>query len=267
MEGRFSKKARILAILQLILAFLFLTLWFLNPYLQGLYSHRNEIFLAKTTLGDLELLSHLPDDQREEAKTKLLFYQERFSALPEAKKELIEAYLTQHQREVSKPFKAKLRDSLDNLFFGPPLMLQLWVLAAIVLSIGLLKEAPWVRSAAFFLPLLIFLLLLQFPFREKLPPSHTEKLYPTEERLKNFSGELLNNKESFERAFEAYLIENHTRDGNGTLEEATFNFNVALITAKRADQNRPIPKEGSPLFMLLFFGWNLFFAFQIQEKK
>lgn len=232
-----------LIILQIALSLSLFLLTLSEPFMGKNYEARDHLFLAKTIRGDKSLLAYVTEDKMDKERASLERYSKLYEQLTTAKKEQITQFQEKAEAILKRSYFQQLEEAVQKVANLPPLVLG-WMVLSFVLGILLLKRVPGAASACWLLPL-IALAYLFIGVKNDTKPE--KSLYPSEELLLHYND--LATPEKFQEAFHEYLTDTYG-------EEAEFAFNLARLNA--------IQRESTPPF-LLYFAWNLLFAYTINR--
>ena len=248
---------RVFLIIQLCFVFMMLVWYACFPFMGELYHFRSRLFLAQTVQGDTALLAYVPEHDRGQATEKLKYNASLFSQLPGYQQEAIMDDVRHYQGKLNSPFRQKIRSSLDILIWKLPIFKQAWIIFALFISLAILYRIEGAITSIWILPLLSLCYLLSNHFLEieRLPPDAS--LFPKIEH------------HNFQEEWEAYL--SHHWSPSGQFHEGEFYFNLARLKALREDETYDSAtqfRRREPLgFLILYFAWNLFFAYIIYKKE
>lgn len=274
--------ARVVAIIQLCLAFTAI-LWSCGyPFMGELFELKSEMLIYRYVLGTpLGGFTAAPQETLEEQRAFFKRNQNRFQLLPEWQKEQISAQYQNLQNRSEISFFSKLRRGLHLIFFEVPPFEQAWMLFSVVIPIMLLIRMEGAVSAAWILPVLVFFYALANQVEGKTSFRGEVALFPSEENIvseylkKPLSSNILEQQRELMHGWQLYLIKvwakslpsNDSEMFKRQVEQGEFAFNVAR-TEVVAKHPHPSPFQlKQPLILLfLYFAWNLFFAAYIQMK-
>lgn len=268
------KPARIMAILQLCLAFSFVCLKLSGPFMGDLYSHKRQIQLIQLMIGDRALLSK--EELVGAVAGKLERNTERFAALPDSDRSFILDRYDHLQRLTHTSFFEKSMLSLKRLLIDPHPFELAWLFLSVILSILLLKKVEGARQAVLLLPLITILYGIDnYFFGKTILPSKEESLFPKEQVLvarylkEPLSGELMEQRTQLKSAWESYLANEWSENKN--VENGEYLFNLARAKAMAADHAKAtawVPDRRESLFVIaLYLFWNLLFVIVVFRSK
>ncbi len=250
--------ARVVAILQLCVAFS-IFLWIgSKPFMQDHFRIKSKMLIFQDVLGVAK------------EKNKDFFDQ----LPPEKKGQILKGYALLTDA-LSAPFVVKFQKAIYEIVFGIPFLKLMWLLGSIILSILLLLRVEGAVEALWLLPLLAAAYAVENRIAG-VPSQSTveERLFPSEEFLINnylshpLSKDIFEQQRELQYSWERYLIENWTNQTSSNLGLGLFNFNVArlesmdqdgLLKEKRGNQQESIPM----LFLYIF--WNLSYVLIARE--
>lgn len=277
---------RVVAILQLCLAFTVIIASCCYPFLGELFAHKSNTLLYENVMGNSVLADKL--GKHAPAYRELLKRNsERFIALPESQRNPIIQQYDQLQAKSDKTFLSKIRDSFMILAKGLPAFERAWIFFAIVIPLLLLLRIEGAAKAAWLLPIIVVLYAADnYLYGASSKESADANLFPTEqvivaEYLKEpLSSSILEQQQELTRGWELYLVSQWAREQPSTeasvfeqqVERGQFAFNLARIKAiakeSAASKMNPIPlKQKEPLIVLLLYVlWNFFFAWWVNRN-
>lgn len=239
--------ARVMAILQLCVVFTILCWQMSKPFMADLYQTKSKMAVFDFVLKD----------------------QERFSSLPEAKKQEILTHYEKLKEQLATPFVSKLMGSFLSLSQFSPTFL-IWLILGTVLPILLLKKVDGARPLIWLMVFVALAYCFENRFFEPaLSATREELLFPSEALIvKDHMSEPLSNDpftqhEQLKRGWDHYLDQVWGK-GKGSAE-GLFAFNVERAVALATEP--PVSRGQQPLLLLAFFlFWNLSFAFVVKES-
>lgn len=246
--------ARIFAILQLCIAFSVICYNIGTPFLEDVFSVREQQFLYDTVINS-EYFSLLDVN---EADSVMAGYQE---------------LLTHGHRS----FGTKMAEAFKRVFIQMPPFKIAWLVLSVVIPILLLKKVEGAKHAVWLLPLLTGCYALDNQlFYESAPIKQEILLFPSEETLvREYLGKPLNSslssqQEELTRAWNLYLVDEWANEPLSNdpalfqrqVDKGFFAFNLARIEAKRQDQfiKPHYEWKQSPFWLVLYGIWNVVFA-------
>lgn len=245
---------RTLLIGQLCLAFMMLVWFAFFPFMGELYHFRSRLFLAHTVTGDLSLVSYVPEKDKEATERRLLTYQTLFQALPAYRQESVLNDIRHYETKLSTPWQAKVTSSIAIFLHHLPPFQVAWIMFALIICFSILYRVEGAVPMVWILPFLSLCTLLEN--QSTRPPfSRFEERFFPDEKIDDV---------------EHFLLKNWGQEG-GNLDEAAFAYNLERLEAHREDSGywsayqfrsrKPLP------LMLLYFSWNLIFAYIITKKE
>lgn len=264
--------ARVVAIIQLCLAFSLLLWQASQPFMGDLFHIRSQMLVHHDVMG-----INKRDDATQEDKDRLARNAERFANLPKnLKKNITEKYVSL-QRQLDDSFKQKMERLLHIFVYEVSLYELAWIFFSIIISVMLLKRVDGARHAAWLLPALALLFLLdsqkQGTHRAQNPEN---QLFPSEQTIvesylkEPLRGDILTQRELLLRGWNIYLIqkwahEKPSEDPNifkTQTETGEFAFNVMRLEKSQL----AFPASHPSLFLMsLYVVWNGFFAWFINK--
>jgi hypothetical protein len=262
--------ARLMAILQLCLAFSLLLWQASQPFMGDLFRTKSEMLIYQDVMGIPPVYG--------EVTQRLNDNEQRFANLPRQLKSQIENRYLDLQSHLNTSFKEKI-SKLSSLFFKELSPFELaWIFFSIVISILLLKKVEGASHAVWILPLLT--LLFAIHNHSTGIKNKPVSLFPSEELIvKNYLFENLDPAVSKQYAqllkgWQQYLIiewANEIPSSNKELfksqaEKGEFYFNLAQI-----QQQQTFPEKTSNVIstwvLCLYCFWNFMFAWIVSRTE
>jgi hypothetical protein len=264
---------RLMAIIQLCLAFSFICWYSIQPFMGEYFSLKSRSLLYEYVMGTSDTLNANPDTQLKSERQK-----NRFKNLSSHTKEWIIDDYKKIQKYLSRSIQTKLQDGIKTLFFNIPPFELAWLFFSVVVSILILLKKEGSKAAAYLLPLIVFAYAidnqLNAPIRAHSPDDF---LFPSEETIiNNYLSHPINHlspltqKKELQKGWENYLINhwlpinfNHiSRDQR--IEQSEFLFTIARLKTFQQQNfvdwlNRFNQKE-KPIVLVCYILWNMLFA-------
>lgn len=262
--------ARILAIVQLCLAFSLFAWQGSQPFMGDLFRVKSEMLVYQDIMGiETPLLTETQRLKRNHT---------RFEALPHFSKQLIIHQYALLENHLQDSFLYKLKKSM-RIFASELSPYEIaWILLSIVIPILLLKKIEGAQQAIWLLPLVTIL----FALDNGISPqslSENSQSFPNEEIIVNnylkqpLSASILEQREQLIKGWKLFLIEEWAHEIPSSdpeqfilqAEAGEFAFTInRLKTASFKEYNYRAPL---PVFLLaLYVIWNLFFCYFINKK-
>lgn len=255
--------ARVIAIIQLCLAFT-VVMWSAGyPFMGELFAVKSKLLLYDNVIGNAERFAQLPAEQQ----TQLI----------QSREEL--------QKRTEVPFMSKLAQSLRIMAVQIPPFELTWIFFSIVIALMLLMKIEGALHAVWLLPLIASVYAIDNHLYGVVPAMSDEaKLFPTEEVLVrdyvkgDFSANIFEQQQQLMRAWETYLVAEWAHEQpaeeavvfSGQVEKGNYAFTVARIQKlpqDRRQQDAAYFRMKQPFSILaLYIVWNLFFAWYINKK-
>jgi hypothetical protein len=272
LEGTFiPTPARVMAIMQLCLAFTVIAWNASQPFMGELFSIKSRLLLYRHVMGMEDPNGVLSDTE------KLKRNAERFNALPDAQRAPILLGHKMLQKLAERTSWMKLKRSFQILALRLPPFEQSWIVFSIIIPILLLKRVEGAEKAIWILPLLAILYaadnrLTSLPQQE----NREMALFPSEAAILNrylkqpLSKNIFEQREQLLSGWKMYLIEEWAhevpeRDAFLFAEQAErgeFAFNRTRLEALSPDDYLHSYSGKEPLALLAaYFFWNFLFAF------
>jgi hypothetical protein len=257
-----DKGKRVMAILQLCIAFSLILGYASTPFMKELFERQSKKLLYHTVMG--ENSSH--------------HAAERFERLPTAQKHQIIAHYNALSLKDNSGFWHKVERSFHLLLVELPPFEKLWLLLAVAIPLMLLLRVEGVNDVVWLLPCVAALYGWNHQ-QQEFPANHrgASTLFPSEkvlveEHLKEpLSGDISAQYGQLRRGWELYLIRTwaHKEPAKEELEykrqieEGEYAFNLARLTEQMAAEkeapNTSQDKTHSGV-LLGYVAWNLLFA-------
>ncbi len=264
-QGTFiPTRARVMAILQLCLAFTVLIWQASTPFMGELFDLKSKLLVYQYVMG-----------------TKNSSYSELFAHLPEKKKNEIFRNYQNLQLHYERPLTAKLLSSLEKILFGFSPLKFLWVIFSILIPILLLKKVEGAASAVWLIPLATLFFIGNNRWHG-LPssPSEESALFPSEELiithyLKHpLSPNIIEQEQQLKQGWEHYLIKEWAQEIPSS-NEAEFNlqkskgdfaFNLARLKFLKPEPSKKVSSRETQepyAILALYLFWNFYFALAV----
>lgn len=244
--------ARIMAILQLCLAFTVL-LWNLSqPFMGDHFAIKSKMLLHEYVLG-----------------------KEAFSTLPIDKQQAVINSYIHLEKQLGTSFWEKLKKSFTRTAFEIPPFERGWLLLSFIIPILLLKKVDGAVKAVWLLPILTSFYCAD-NWKTGAMPSLTEeeKLFPTENHLvvnylhEPLSKNIFKQQEQLKNAWEKYLIDIWAKENPSVqaeefarqLEKGDFAFNLSRVEALHREKRMPVYAKESIVVLAIYVLWNFLFA-------
>lgn len=168
---------RLLAILQLCIAFPLLLWYMTQPFMGEHFSLRSRMLLYEYVMGTSDILRSRPGQE-----AKLERQAQRFQQLPESERLFIKKDYQKLQNYAKRPILQKIEDGMRMLIRDIPLFEQVWLFFAILLALLILLKVEGAKQAAWLLPLITLAYVIdnQLEGRPAISSPDTP-LFPTEE--------------------------------------------------------------------------------------
>ncbi|WP_068468492.1 hypothetical protein [Candidatus Protochlamydia phocaeensis] len=271
---------RLLAIIQLCLAFSLILWYATQPFMGEYFSLRSRMLLYEYVMGNSEIVK-----KQLHQEDKLQRQAQRFARLPQAERQkVLEDYQALHLY-ATRPALKKIEDGLRALFLEVPPFELAWLCFSVVIAVLLLLKVEGAKQAAWLLPLIT----LTFALDNRLNghPSYQSPdyaLFPTESFLiEHYLKEPLGHtpseqKEQLQKGWEQYLVEQWSPpllkegiSGKQQLEEAEYAFTLARLDRLhgQAPSNWLVTfrEQLSSFRLALYLAWNLFFAWMMNRSN
>ena len=251
---------RLLIILQLCIA-LSCMIWLIGyPFMGMHFKTQSELLLIESTMG-IQTTHMRIDKEKAALQTKKMERNAlRFKKLSYPEKNSAEKLFSSKKEALNAPFFSKI-SAIFPLIKEIPMLEISWICLGIALPILLLLRK---RRFVLYIWLLPFI-AVGFSYNNQTkgldPLKHSDlKLFPREDFL------FINNERTMteiQEAWDNYLI-NHWAKDEKTAEEGEFYFNLARIK-ESSPLSAPFWEKKSPLLLLSYIMWNLFFAWKVHQ--
>lgn len=258
---------RIMAILQLCLAFTALLCGMSRPFLGDLYEYRSQALLYRNVMGDSSLATS------EQDQTHLRRNRERFFSLPKDQQETVTTQYEKLKEHIQAPFFSKLKRSFHIAFFELSLWERAWIFFSIVISILILLQIEGTLSAAWILPIIALFYGIS-SFHANPTEDKESALFPSESLIiKQYLQEPLGTTIAEQHrqllyGWKLYLIREWAKETplldhplifDEQVGKGEFAFNLKRLEIKATGSNLKSEPE-SALMCFLYAIWNLGFA-------
>ncbi|MEM1282960.1 MAG: hypothetical protein AAGG81_05345 [Chlamydiota bacterium] len=248
-------KARVLAILQLCIAFSVICYNLGAPFLGEVFEVREQQSLYQSIMNHhlFHELSATKQDEVIESYQELMAFGHR-------------------------SFGVKLSEALRVFFMDMPPFKLAWVFLSVIVPIMLLKKVEGAKLAVWMIPLVTILYAIDsFLFYPSKPISNEQQLFPIEDYLvdhylqKPLSPTINEQKKELKEAWDRYLVTEwagESKEGKDLVSQGAFAFNMARLEAREEDQ-RVLPHyEWKQPFLKLFLylSWNFYFAYGVTRS-
>lgn len=263
-----AKPLRILAIIQLCVAFTLLISYGGYPFLRELYEIKSRKVLYEGVMG-----------KHDEGKAN------RYEALPSAQKDDLTKQYRVLQQKSERPFLEKLGDSIFILVHRVAPFEKAWIVFSIVISILVLIKVEGAVTAAWLLPLLVTAYSIEtLASGGNQLKSWEEELFPSEalilhDYLKEpLKANILEQRAQLLKGWNLYLIREWAKQEpaeevsqfQDQVKEGEFRFNLERIGRMAKE---PLSTEASSFnkrysmpVLALFFLWNFYFAWLMNRR-
>lgn len=247
-----AKPARLMAILQLCIAFSALLFYLSQPFMGQLFEAKSRLLLWDFVLDHPQRGTLSSSDARK-----------------------LESARASAQAKIAMPFTQRAGKSLEILAFGIPPFEQAWLLLSLIVPILLLKRVEGARAALWLIPLCVLCYAMSNRIGGVDPsPSPDHHLYPTESYLAEhilhepIQGSLVEQQNLLKKGWESYLI-NEWLEERPSVDPEVYSLQLAkgewafqharamsFIDATHSTQ----PTRQSLWLLGLFIFWNTLFA-------
>jgi hypothetical protein len=259
------KAARVLAIIQLSLAFTLIIYRCSQPFIDEYLILKSQMLYVQSVVG-----------KKESNNPKLVRNAERFAKLPEEMQREIVMKYEALQKKAKTRFFEKIKRGAEVLFVHISPYEQAWIFFSITIAILLLKKVEGSRAAVWILPLIACLYAwdtYSFAHLTKRGIDYPSELFIVENYLKEpLKENIFEQEKQLKKAWRQYLIidwanEQPLPDEERQLiqaEKGEFHFNLDYINKLSTNLQQNFTKKEHPLFLALYIGWNFIFAIGIR---
>lgn len=251
--------ARVLAILQLCLAFTVLLWTTSQPFLEELFAIKSRLGVYQYVMGG-KSSPHL----------------QRFAELDIARQMHVKGQYEAMRAELDRSFLSKLTSSIKAFFWGMNPYKQAWVALSILIPIFLLKKVEGGIAIVWLLPLLTAAYALDNRWYGVPSIDYSAQFYPSETKVLEYLGEPLKGgiaeqRDQLQRGLERYFIMEWAKETPSTnneqhtqqVERGDFYFHLALLDSLYRDwqgAKHPVQRRDSLLILALYLLWNFSLA-------
>ncbi len=260
---------RLVAIIQLCLAFSLMIWYMTQPFMGEYFNLRSRMLLYEYVMGTSDALKTQVAQETQKGRFEKLSEDERLFVLQDYQS---------LQKYAARPFIQKIEDGMRVLLLKIPAFEQAWIFFAVVIAILLLLKIEGAQQAAWLLPLLALAYAYDNYLTGNLPQTPSDQLlFPSEQVIvqeyltEPLSSHLLEQKKQLEKGWHRYLLKNWSTKQEQVLEEAEFNFTVArlqllhqepLVTSLNSFHERV-----NLFLILLYLAWNTLFAVVVNRPR
>lgn len=270
-----SMSQRLMAIIQLCFAFSLALSYLVQPFMGEYFSLRSRMLLYEYIMGTSEFFKTQPNG---DSKVKRQI--DRFQALPLEEQQEIKKNYLQLQNYTTRPAIQKIFDGIHTLTRDIPPFEQAWIFFSILISILILLRKEGAATAAWILPLIVLAYSIDNQMTGKpqatsldffLFPNETDIAFYIPKEFHSLS--ILDQKKQLEIGWQNYLIDHwsiHPNPKETALEEGEFQFTLARLKVLHSQPQlewlHSFHEKSHPLFLLIFMGWNLGFAWVVNKN-
>lgn len=275
------KTVRVMAILQLCIAFTVIASSAGYPFMGEIFSHKSKSLLYHTVMGDSTLAPKNGGVNAEIIRERLERNRERFAALPLEQQQQLLGQLATLTSKTETSFWTKLKRSFYILAFELPAFERAWLFFSIIISILLLLRWEGAAKAAWILPLIVFCYAWNNVWYGDLQNSPPDvHLFPSEELIvrdylhEPLNANIMDQQPQLLLGWKRYLIHNWTSEKPSSdeaifehqVEKGEFAFNVARLNLLK-DHSSPEPfhEKASLGMLILYFMWNIYFVLKVSK--
>ncbi len=242
--------ARVMAILQLCVAFSTF-LWIVSgPFLGEYVRSKSSALLFQAVMGNQEVPGRSARNW------------ERYQQFSEHRRTGIERAYANLEEHMQRSFTSKCREVLRVLFFGISPLTQIWLILSISLPIMLLRRSEGAVAAVWLIPAVAFAFALDNHWHGKIADGREAALFPTEAQL---SGDL-----ELSDAWHHYLADHWAATDEvgfvNRLESGEHAFNAAWLEVRLQTVPLGHNAKRSPFVLALYVLWNACFALVVWQS-
>ena len=249
---------RVMAIIQLCLAFSLLCWYLAQPFMGEYFNLRSRMLIYEYVMKQAE----------------------RFEKLPASEKQVINNDYEKLKNYSQRPVFDKIENGIRSLIQKVPPFEQAWIFFSLFISIYILLKKEGAKSAAWLLPLIIIAYSIDNQRSGKPSDPHPDyQLFPSEQVIirdylkEPFSSSPTSQKEQLEKGWKNYLIEKWSTKSHENKEqqlvEGEFNFTLARLNLlhgqPRNEWLNSYHEKLNPLLILIYFFWNVAFAWIVSR--
>lgn len=276
--------ARVMAILQLCIAFTVIISSMGYPFMGELFANKSRLLLYHTVMGgNISTTLNSDTPRAQQYRQYLERNAERFEKLPfKQKSEIIQ----QHSALLANShpsFLTKLGRSFHILAFELPALEQAWLLLSIIIPILVLKRVEGAARAAWLLPLLVLAYAIDNRWHSVNGDNPEEaKLFPSEQIIVQdylktpLSNNILEQEGQLRQGWKLYLIKEWAKEVPSQdkelfekqAEEGEYAFDVARLEANSKDkllELTPFQKQESLTLLFCYLLWNVSLAWCLNK--
>lgn len=268
---------RLLAIIQLCLAFSLICWYAVQPFMGEYFSLRSRSLIYEYVMGTSEILKKAPGQL-----PKMDRQAERFAALPLSDKQQILKDYKSLQEHAQRSAWIKIGDGLRLLLIGIPSFELAWLFFSALISILVLLKVEGSKQAVWLLPLIT----LAYAIDNRMTghttlPNPDFILFPSEKVIvedylkQPLHGNPTEQQTQLKQGWEQYLIANWLPKFNSNIsfeqqvEDAEFAFTVARLRhlhgqARSAWLNN-LHGKTNVVLLTFYIAWNFFFAWTMSQ--
>lgn len=262
---------RILIILHLCLAFAILLYLLVFPFLGAHFSVRSDLLIVESAMGKSNLLDSISPSQAKALSSTLSYKRQNFPSLSIVDQKFLLGMETELHKEMNLSFSERMT-RFGGMFLFIPLALWIWLALSFYLSVQLLRGRLVYSWVIWALPLLASLYGIENAYIGKLSPLDqlipSEAVLLSEKSADDMEGLSWIEKEQarLDAAWRDFLVDHY---GNPEIEPqekrealAEMHFQIAWAKLLPKDRFLPLQEKHFLFTLLLFVGWNLFFAWK-----
>lgn len=242
--------ARVVAILQLCLAFTCL-IWVIGyPFMGAHFEVKKKKLQYERVIGDKEQFQRLPLSDRND---------------------ILKGYEDLGNSETS--FIGKVKESIEILLLKISKFELIWIILGLVIPIALLKKVDGAESVVWLFPI-VALAFAWENLSQPINPKSEGALYPSEKTIIEkylkvpFSSNILEQREQLLLGWQNYVIREWAGEEpsvNGEVfaqqfENGEFLFSVERLKRMESSKENIFRVQKSPFLLLLYVIWNFIFA-------
>ncbi len=268
-----AKPARILAIIQLCLAFTAIGWNMVTPYIDNYMTQTSYALLYQNVAGVETPSKNLSAT----AQGRLQRNAARFAQLPLSERAKLSAYYTILQKKIEPSFWAKTTNAFYTFAVKTPPFELAWIFFSIALALMLLLRIEGAAQALWILPLIVAAYIVDNGLQPKATTAASATLFPSEAHIvqqylkKPLDKSIQKQQEELTLGWQLYLIDVWSKEVPSSdpliyaeqVENGEFFFNLARLKHEALENTASpgiVPRHQPFVVLLLYLAWNICFA-------